>query len=145
MPVPRNSKELQRLVGLFAYYVKWIPRYSDKIRPLVAAKLFPLDGNAVGAIKVLKDDLSSAALGVIDEKLPFALETDASENAISAMLNQKDRPVAFFSRTQNSNERRHANVEKEALAIVEAVKKWAHLLTGLYFKIVTDQRLGAFM
>ena len=72
MPVPRNSKELQRLVGLFAYYAQWIPRFSDKIRPLVAAR-FPLDDNAVGAIKVLKDDLSSAALGAIDETLPFVL------------------------------------------------------------------------
>ena len=65
MPVHRNYKELQRLVGLFAYYEQWIPRYSDKIRPLVAAKVFPLDDNAVGAVKVLKDDLASAALGVI--------------------------------------------------------------------------------
>ena len=95
MPVPRNSKELQWLVGLFAYYAQWIPGYSDKIRPLVAAKVFPLDDHAVGAIKVLKDDLSSAALGTIDEKLPFVLETDVTENAISATLNQQDRPVAF--------------------------------------------------
>ena len=77
MHVPRNSKELQRLVGLFAYHAQWIPRYSDKIRLLVAAQ-FPLDDNAVGAIKVLKHDLSSAALGAIDETLPFVLETDAS-------------------------------------------------------------------
>ena len=36
-------------------------------------------------------------------------------------------------------------MEKEALAIVEAVRKWAHLLTGRRFKIVTDQRSVAFM
>jgi len=145
MPVPRNSKELQRLVGLFTYYAQWIPRYSDKIRLLAAAKVFPLDDNAVGAIKVLKDDLSSAALGTIDEKLPFVLETDAFKNAISATLNQQDRPVAFFSRTLNSNERCHVSVEKEALTIVEAVRKGADLLTGRHFKIVTDQRSVAFM
>jgi len=146
MPVvPRNSKELQRLVGLFAYYAQWIPRYCDKIRPLVAAKVFPLDENAAGAVKVLMDDLSSAALGAIDEKLPFVLKTNASENAISATLNQQNRPVAFVSRTLNSNERRHVSVEKEALAIVQAVRKWAHLLTGRRFKIATDRRSVAFM
>ena len=96
-------------------------------------------------MKVLKDDLSSAALGAIDETLPFVLETDASDNAISATLNQQDRPVAFSSRTLTSNERRHVSVEKEALAIAEAVRKWAHLLTGRRFKIVTDQRSVAFM
>ena len=36
-------------------------------------------------------------------------------------------------------------MEKEALAIVEAVRKWAHLLTGRCFKIVTDQRSVTFM
>ena len=36
-------------------------------------------------------------------------------------------------------------MEKEALAIVEAVRKWAHLLTSRRFKIVTDQRSVAFM
>ena len=87
-------------------------------------KSIPFDDNAVGAIKVFKDDLSSAALGVIDEKLSFVLETDASENAIFATLNQQDRPVAFFFRMLNTNERQHVSVEQEAWAIVEAFKKW---------------------
>ena len=31
MPAPKTNKELQRLIGLFAYYARWIPSYSDKI------------------------------------------------------------------------------------------------------------------
>jgi len=59
---------------------------------------------------------------VIDEALPFTLETDASDNAISATLNQQgDRPVAFFSRMLNKRELHYSSVEKEALAIIEAV------------------------
>ena len=54
---------------------------------------------ALQALKILKQDLTSAALKMIDEKLPFVLETDASDNAISATLNQEGRPAAFFSRT----------------------------------------------
>jgi len=59
---------------------------------------------------------------VIDEALPFTLETDASDNAISATLNQQgDRPVTFFSRMLNKRELHYSSVEKEALAIIEAV------------------------
>ena len=38
-----------------------------------------------------------------------------------------------------------ASVEKEATAIVEAVRKWSHLLLGRHFKLVTDQRSVSFM
>ena len=35
LSLPRNMKELQRVVGLFAYYAQWIEKYSDKIKPLI--------------------------------------------------------------------------------------------------------------
>jgi len=87
MLVPCNAKELQCMLGMFSYYTKWIPRYSEKIKPLVVLKKFPLIHEALHALTTLKTDLSSATLGVIDEDLPFTLETDMSDNAISATLN----------------------------------------------------------
>jgi len=42
-----------------------------------------------------QQDSTSAAFEVIDEKLPFVLKMDASDNAITATLNQEGRPVAF--------------------------------------------------
>jgi len=36
-------------------------------------------------------------------------------------------------------------VEKEACAIVEAIRKWAHLLSGRRFTVVTDQQFVYFM
>ena len=38
-----------------------------------------------------------------------------------------------------------SSVEKEAQAIVEAVRYWRHFLTGKHFRLVTDQRSVAFM
>ena len=73
------------------------------------------------------------------------METDASEKAIYASLNQGNRPVAFFSRMLNKCELRQSSVEKEASVIVEVIIKWTHCLLGHKFTIVTDQRSVAFM
>ena len=89
--------------------------------------------------------MTDVTLGVIDDSKVFTVETDASEVAISASLNQENKPVAFFSRTLNANEARHSIVEKEATAIVEAVKRWSHFLQGRRFKIIIDQKSVPFM
>ena len=48
----------------------------------------------------------------IDEDQSFVVETDASNVAISATLNQNGKPVAFFSRTLNTPQKMHPTVEK---------------------------------
>ena len=145
LPMPDNPKALRRVIGMFAYYAQWIPNYSDKIKPLVQTKNFPLSKEASSSYEDLKKCLTDVTLGVIDDSKVFTVETDASEVAISASLNQENKPVAFFSRTLNANEARHSIVEKEATAIVEAVKRWSHFLQGRRFKIITDQKSVSFM
>ena len=65
--------------------------------------------------------------------------------ALSAVLQQNGRPVAFWLRTLAPNKRRYANVEKEASAIIESVRKWSHFLMPQKFTIVTDQNFVTFM
>ena len=81
----------------------------------------------------------------IDEHVPFEVETDASEFAITATLNQNGRPVAFFSNTLQGAEIRHAYIEKEAQAIIETIRHWKHYLTGRHFSIKTDRRSVAYI
>jgi len=45
----------------------------------------------------------------------------------------------------NKCEFHYSSVEKEALAITAAVRKWAHFLTGRHCTVVTDQRSVSFM
>ena len=139
LPVPNDSKHLQ-VVGLFSYYSKWIRDFSAKIKPLSSNYEFPMPQPAVDAFQVLKGEIEKSVVRSIDENVPFTVETDASNFAIAATLNQGGRPVAFFSRTLQKSELKQSSVEKEACAIVEALRHWQHFLIGRRFFLITDQK-----
>ena len=132
---------------MFAYCEKRVPQFSDKVYPLVHAKSFPLDDDDVRAFEQLKSESENAALCTIDESLPlpFTVECDASDIAVSATLNQRGGLVAFISRTLSGSELHYPPVEKEATAIIEAVRKWSHFLSRRHLTLVTDQRSIKFM
>ena len=140
---PENNKSLKRCLGMFSYYSKWIPNFSGKVRPLVKVVSFPLSDEPLQAFEQLKADLLNSCLGCIFENEPFTIECDASEFAIAAILSQRSRPVAFAHRTLNKHEARYLPVEKEAAAIIEAIRKWGYLLHGNSFKLITDQKSAA--
>ena len=119
--------------------------FADKVRPLAECKSFPVTDSALKSFELLKTELAKAALRSVDESLPFTVECDASDVAVSATLNQGGRPVAFMSRTLQKSERHYPSFEKEATAVIEAGRKWSHLLSRNTFTLVTDQRSVAFM
>ncbi|KAG5880239.1 hypothetical protein JTB14_013721 [Gonioctena quinquepunctata] len=96
---------------------------------------------ALETFELLKKCISNAMVKSIDDSVMFPVETDASEYAIAVQLSQDRKPVAFFSSTLTSAEERHSSVEKEAFAIVEALKRWRHFLIGRHFQLITDQRV----
>ena len=93
---PNTLAEQCSIVGMFAYYSKWISKFSDQICPLIQNNVFPLPENACHAFQNLKVKIEIAVASFIDETISFKVETDASEFAITAYLNQAERPVAFF-------------------------------------------------
>ncbi|KRX14072.1 Retrovirus-related Pol polyprotein from transposon [Trichinella nelsoni] len=119
--------------------------FSEKIHALARCTTFPLPQPAVDAFEALKKDIVNSVVTAIDDELPFTVETDASDHAIPATLSQLGKPVALFSRMLSNSEQRHSSVEKEAYAIVEAIRKWRHYLLGHHFHLITDQRSVAFM
>ena len=126
-------------MGLFAYYAQWISHYSNKIKPLVINRVFPLKDQALSSFVNLKSELADVTLGIINEKDSLTVKTDASNVAIFATLNQNNKPIAFWSQSLIRNKSTQSSVEKEAMAIVKAICKWSHLLSRKPFKLVTDQ------
>ena len=145
LPLPHNVRSLNRCLGLFSYYSQWVPHFSDRIKPITSHKSFPLPQKASEAFEERKNIIAKSVVSAIDETIPFEVETDASDVALAATLNQNGRPVAFFSRTLQGSELKHSAVEKEAQAIVESIRHWRHFLTGSHFKLKTDQKSVAYM
>lgn len=145
MDAPRTLKDKQRILGMLTYYSGWISRFSDKIRSFACCDTFPMDEDALRSFNIVRLELSQACKAGICEDLPFILETDASGVAISGVLSQEERPVAFFSRVLTKAEKLQPAVELEALAIIEATRHWRHYLVGRKLTIVCDQRSLSFM
>ena len=53
--------------------------------------------------------------------------------------------LSHFSHTLNCSERKHSSIEKEAYAIVEAIRKWRHYVGTKHFTLLTDQKSVSFM
>ena len=133
---------------MFSYNAKCVSEFSTKIRPLVQAYVtssFPLSSEAANVFEILRSQLTSACLASIRGGIPLTVECDASEHSLVATLSQNSSPVAFHSRTFTATEKRYSVIEKEAAAIVDAVRKWNHLFHGHRFTLFTDKRAVSFM
>ena len=77
-----------------------------------------------------------------DFSQPFILDTDASDLAIGSVLSQKidnkERVLAYASRTLSKAERKYCVTRKELLALVYFVKYFRHYLYGREFTVRTD-------
>lgn len=81
----------------------------------------------------------------LQDNSPLTLETDASGNGIGAVLSQNNRPIAYFSRTLSHTEKNHSVIEREAMAIIEAVRRWSEYISTYKTIIHTDQRSVAYI
>ena len=95
--------------------------------------------------------ISPRVLIHFDQKLKVILSCDASPTGVGVVLAHQlsdgsERPVAYASRSLSETEQRYAQIDKEALSIIFAVKRFHQYLFGLSFTIITDHKplLGLF-
>ena len=60
----------------------------------------------------------------------FEIYMDASSRQLGAIITQKERPIAFFSRNLSTVQRKYSVTELELLSIVETLKEFRGMLWG---------------
>lgn len=148
-PAPKTKKQVRSFIGMVGFYRKFIPNFSILSAPLtdLTKKGQP---NKVKwtdvhdrAFQTLKNAMVSSPILILpDLNKPFVLRTDASSRAIGAALFQKVNntlmPVAYASKKLSQPENNYAVVEKECLAIVWGIQKFARYLYGQQFVVESD-------
>jgi len=127
-PLPQTKQQLQSFIGSLQFYSKFIPNLADKLKPLTNLLRTEVKWNitdeVVEAIAKLKQILTGDLIikpFTIEEKCQ--LLCDASPIGLGAVLQQKGHPVLFISRKLTKAEEKYSQTEREALAIVWAVKR----------------------
>ncbi|GFT10874.1 retrovirus-related Pol polyprotein from transposon 412 [Trichonephila clavipes] len=121
-PVPRNVHEVKSFLG------------------------FLWSKDCQVAFEQIKKEICSPKILVhYDPSLPLTLASDASLVGIGCVLSHvypdgSERPIAFASRTLSGSEKKYSQIDKEALSIVWAVRKFYLYLKGRRFTLITDHK-----
>lgn len=149
-PQPQEASEVRAFAGLINYYGRYIKNLAHIMNPMYKllrkGTQFKWTMDCERAFKQIKEEVArKVTLSHFNSNLPIILETDASERGIGGVLshrlaNGEERPVAFFSRTLTKAESNYPVIQKEALAIVEATKKFYQYVVGHKFIMRTDHK-----
>lgn len=99
-----------------------------------------------GAFEEMKNALAlSSILAHYDPDKPLQVACDASQYGVGAVLSHvtedgSSRPVFYASRTLTDAEKKYSQLEKEALAIIFAVKKFHFYIYERCFTLITDHK-----
>jgi hypothetical protein len=152
---PTTPRAVKSFLGLVGYYRKFVPGFAEVAQPLYKAssatgREFTWDAACQKALDQLKYLVTHApVLAVPTKDGEYVVRTDASQNAVGAVLMQKqiqpdgttqERTIAFYSRQLSPSQRNYGAYDRELLAIEEAVLHWRYYLQQSRFTVYTDHR-----
>lgn len=148
-PEPKTISKLRGFLGLTGYYRRFVKGYGQICIPLhdlLKKNAFIWQQEHTIAFNKLKQLMTTCpVLALPDFSKPFVLETDACGAGLGAVLMQNGRPLAYMSKSLGPKAAAQSVYAKEALDILEALKKLRHYLLGNPLIIKTDQQSLRFM
>ncbi|CAF1309962.1 unnamed protein product, partial [Rotaria sordida] len=157
--LPQTADEACKFVKAAEYYREFIPNFSQIAEPL--RKFVPttrtqqkkgqktmitLTNEEIKAFKKLKNYLTTdLVLRLPNNRFPFKMQTDASDEGIGAVLLQiypdGDRPIACLSKKFTQAQRKWSPMEQECYAFVCTSDKWHNYLSRIKFTWEADHKV----
>ena len=156
---PETKAEVRQVLGLFGWFRDYLPNYAEHALPLTeltskrVPNLVPWGARQQSAFDKLKQMLCDAAcqpLHIIQWGKPFNIFCDASSYCAAGILSQtgengQEQPIAFYSRKFNDTQRAWSTIEKEAFAVLEAVRRFYHWIFGYEIHVYSDHNPLAYL
>jgi hypothetical protein len=149
IPPPKNVKEVQSFLQTCSWFRRYIQNFAELSRPLSdltkKKALWTWGFEQQNAFENLKNCLiTPPVLKQADGSQPYTLRTDASNYALGAVLLQGDgsaeHPIEYASRLLTPAERNYSTTEREALAVVWALKKFRGYVDGSEITVASDHQ-----
>ncbi|CAM8904962.1 unnamed protein product [Rhodiola kirilowii] len=141
---PRDVKQSKDFLGLTGYYRNFVEHYAliaEPLTKLLRKDCFMWSSDSQEAFDKLKQALpSTPTLGLLDFSARFEVQTDASSIGIGAVLSQKGRPIAVYSKQFTRTLQSSSAYYKELYAAVTAIQKWRQYLLGTRFTLFMDHQ-----
>ena len=147
--VPRCVKDVKSFCGLASYYRRFVNNFARIAAPLthLTKKNTPWswsDECQLAYETLIKAISSAPILAYPDFKKTFYVTSDASTEGIGAELSQIHngihKPIAFYSRSLNSHEKKYPIYQLEGLAIKAALQKFRFYILGYSIVVRTDNK-----
>ena len=149
-PRLKTQREVRSYLGLCNYYRKFVKGYAEVAKPLNRLLCkdvkFEWTEECEKAFNQLKKLLTEAPILVFpDFSQRFYLYVDASNQAISYILGQKDEHnkehvVAYGGHSLNKSERNWGITDLEGLALVEGIRHFKVYLSDKPFTVYSDHQ-----
>jgi hypothetical protein len=153
--IPKTIKELRSFLGLVNYCREYIPNFANLASPLnsllkgeskKSIKKIAWNQNIENSFNQIKTIIANKVYRAQPNlKNKFILTTDASNEAIGAVLAQENRDgkremIYAFIRKLDDTQRRYSVTDKELLALVKGIEHFRHFLLGTEFVVETDHK-----
>ncbi|GFU59021.1 retrovirus-related Pol polyprotein from transposon 297 [Trichonephila clavipes] len=149
IPPRKNVKELQSFLQTCSWFRRYIQDFAKISRPLsylTKKKVkWQWGFDQQNAFQTLKNSLTTPpVLKQADGTKPYIIQTDASNYALGAVLLQgegsDEHPIEYASRLLTPAERNYSTTEREALAVVWALKKFRGYIEGTEITVASDHQ-----